>query len=62
MEYIAGTPLAGPLPLELFLKYAVQICEALDTAHRAGIVHRDLKPGNILVSDERIELPWHAHV
>ena len=56
MEYIAGTPLAGPLPLELVLTYAGQICDALDTAHRAGIVHRDLKPGNILVSNERIKL------
>lgn len=56
MEYIAGTPIGGPLPLALLLKYAVQICDALDTAHRAGIVHRDLKPGNILVSNERIKL------
>src|SRR5665213_873787 len=56
MEYIAGTPLAGPLPLDVLLKYAEQICDALDTAHRAGIVHRDLKPGNILVSNERIKL------
>ncbi len=56
MEFIAGSPLAGPLPVELLLNYAGQICDALDTAHRAGIVHRDLKPGNILVSNERIKL------
>jgi serine/threonine protein kinase/tetratricopeptide (TPR) repeat protein len=56
MEFIAGAPLAGPLPLNVLLNYAGQICDALDTAHRAGIVHRDLKPGNILVSNERIKL------
>jgi len=56
MEYIDGTPLHGPLPVDRALTYAEQICDALDTAHRAGIVHRDLKPGNILFSNERIKL------
>ena len=44
MEYIEGTPLKGPLPLDQALKYAVQICDALDAAHKKGITHRDLKP------------------
>jgi Tol biopolymer transport system component/predicted Ser/Thr protein kinase len=56
MEYIEGTPLKGPFPFGEALKYAVQICDALDTAHRAGIVHRDLKPGNILLSKKGIKL------
>ena len=56
MEYIDGAPLKGPLPLEQALKYAAQILEALDAAHRAGIVHRDLKPGNIMVSKQGIKL------
>src|SRR4051812_22146608 len=43
MEYIEGTPLKGPLPLDQALKYAAQICNALDAAHRKGITHRDLK-------------------
>src|ERR1041384_2660318 len=30
MEYIEGTPLKGPLPVDQGLKYAAQICDALD--------------------------------
>jgi len=56
MEYIEGTPLKGPLPVDQALKYAEQILDALDAAHRRGIVHRDLKPGNILVSKQGIKL------
>src|SRR5262245_49322464 len=40
MEYIDGLPLKGPLPLDQALKYAAQICDALDAAHRKNIVHR----------------------
>src|ERR1700681_1123732 len=53
MEYIEGTPLKGPLPLDQALKYAAQICDALDAAHKKGITHRDLKPANILVTKGR---------
>jgi serine/threonine-protein kinase len=56
MEYIEGSPLKGPLPLDQALKYAGQICDALDTAHRKGITHRDLKPANILVTKQGIKL------
>src|ERR1700694_5834915 len=56
MEYIEGTPLKGPLPVDQALKYAVQICDALDAAHRKGITHRDLKPSNILATKTGIKL------
>ena len=56
MEYIEGTPLKGPLPVDQVLKYAVQICDALDAAHKKGITHRDLKPANILVTKAGIKL------
>ena len=56
MEYIEGTPLKGPLPIDQALKYAVQICDALDAAHKKGITHRDLKPANILVTKSGIKL------
>ncbi len=56
MEYLEGTPLKGPLPLDQALKYAMQICDALDAAHKKGITHRDLKPANILVTKAAIKL------
>jgi len=55
MELLEGESLSarltkGPVPLEMALKTAAEIAEALDRAHRAGIVHRDLKPGNIMLT------------
>jgi serine/threonine protein kinase/Tol biopolymer transport system component len=50
MEYLEGAPLNGPIPLAQALRYAMQICDALDAAHRKSIIHRDLKPGNILIT------------
>lgn len=56
MEYVEGTPLRGPVSLELAAEYANQILDALDAAHKKGIVHRDLKPANILISRAGIKL------
>ena len=57
MEYIKGQTLNNQLRSKGLrtgevLGYAVQITDALATAHRAGILHRDLKPSNIMVTDE----------
>src|SRR5579864_1531554 len=56
MEFVEGSPLKGPLPLEQALRFAAQICDALDAAHRKGITHRDLKPANIIVTKQGIKL------
>jgi serine/threonine protein kinase len=55
MEFLEGETLAarlrkGSLPFELVLRYAIEITDALDAAHRRGIVHRDLKPANIFLT------------
>ena len=50
MEYVEGSPLKGPLPLDKALEYAAQIASALDAAHTHKVTHRDLKPGNVLVT------------
>ena len=36
MEYVEGSPLRGPLPLDTARLYALQIVDALDAAHRKG--------------------------
>jgi len=56
MEYIEGAPLKAPLQLDQTLKYAAEICDALDAAHTKNITHRDLKPANILVTKAGVKL------
>jgi serine/threonine-protein kinase len=61
MDYLRGKSLEqlieadGALPVERAVQIAVQICSALEHAHRKGIVHRDLKPGNIVLMDEETD-------
>jgi serine/threonine protein kinase len=56
MEFVDGTPLRGPMPLDQALRLAIQLADALTAAHERGIVHRDLKPGNILVTRNKVKL------
>ncbi|MCI0415368.1 protein kinase [bacterium] len=61
MEFLQGESLAerlrkGPLPLIELLRYAMEIADALEKAHREGIVHRDLKPGNIMLTKSGAKL------
>ncbi|CAM2063822.1 Non-specific serine/threonine protein kinase [Sulfidibacter corallicola] len=55
MEYIEGQPIHHYCDLFRMsiadrLRLLVEVCEAVDFAHRNLIVHRDLKPCNILVT------------
>src|SRR5262245_13618713 len=51
-----GRTKARPLPMADLLRYAIEISDALDKAHRAGIVHRDLKPANIMLTKSGAKL------
>ncbi len=42
----------NPLPASIKLKYIMQVCRALEYAHKRGIVHRDIRPGSIFVTAE----------
>ncbi len=57
MLFVKGQTLAellhrGPLESRESARIMVQICEAIDFAHRRGILHRDLKPSNILLDEQ----------
>lgn len=63
MEYLEGKSLASLLEhsfhfsFEDALDITIQLCSALEYAHKKRVIHRDIKPGNIiLLSDGTIRL------
>jgi serine/threonine-protein kinase len=58
MDYMEGKNLAhvvraeGPMDPDRAINVMIQVCGALDEAHRAGIIHRDLKPENIFLTNQ----------
>jgi tetratricopeptide (TPR) repeat protein len=55
MEYIKGQSLkdlisaSGALSLGTIVHIAVQVCQALASAHKKNVIHCDLKPSNIMI-------------
>src|SRR5262249_2847169 len=57
MEYVEGRTLlewckAGKMSVRERLQIFLDVCAAVESAHRQGVIHRDLKPTNILVTRE----------
>ncbi len=58
MEYVVGRTIERyaeeeRLDLEARLQLVLDLCGAVDAAHRALVVHRDIKPSNVLIDEER---------
>ena len=61
LELLDGGTLAarlarGAIPPVESITYALDIADALATAHDQGVVHRDLKPANVMVTKSGVKL------
>ncbi|MEN6626738.1 MAG: protein kinase [Candidatus Sumerlaeia bacterium] len=65
MEFVEGSDLrqklrqapGHKLAMDQILRYAKEVCTAMDYAHSIGIVHRDIKPANLMLTrDDQIKV------
>ncbi|MCU1244498.1 MAG: ppkA [Acidobacteria bacterium] len=59
MDYVEGIPIDAycrdhALPIDARLRLFLQLCEAVQYAHRNLVIHRDIKPANVLVTSEGV--------
>lgn len=54
MELVEGSTLheQPPETIDEALRYATQLCDALDHAHSHGVIHRDIKPENVIIAPD----------
>jgi serine/threonine-protein kinase len=58
LEFLEGRDLSnelalrGPLPAHEVVSWLIQVCAAMNEAHRRGIIHRDLKPANLFLAEQ----------
>ncbi|MEA2238846.1 MAG: eukaryotic-like serine/threonine-protein kinase [Thermoanaerobaculia bacterium] len=59
MEYVEGTQIDDycrehALSIEARLRLFLQLCDAVQYAHRSLVIHRDIKPANVLVTADGV--------
>jgi len=65
MELVKGRTMGdvlledGPFPVDRMVRIGLQLCDALQAAHKLSIIHRDLKPSNVIVLEDP---PGRDHV
>jgi serine/threonine protein kinase len=58
LEDFAGVVLfdevrATPMPIDAFLRIAIQLADTIGRLHRQGVIHKDVKPHNIIWNAEK---------
>ena len=60
-EYVNGKTLESVVSEAKYtdyegIKYAIDICDTLETLHQMGIIHRDIQPKNVVIENNKAKL------